>query len=97
MFGNKQDVTPFGRRQFGERLEAQKRWPSLTSRDLDRISTERDLCAVICRNTGSEVVETAAVVRAWMTEHFVRLGSPPIKGPVKPAPLRQSIVKDRQE
>ncbi len=97
MFGNMQDVTPFGRRQFGERLEAQKRWPFLTSRDLDRISTERDLCAVICRNTGSEVVETAATVRTWMTEHFVRLGSPSTKEPVEPAPLHQSIGEDRQK
>lgn len=94
MFGNKHDATPFGRRLFGERLEAQKNWPFLTSRDLDRISTERDLCAVIRRNTGAEVVETAAAVRAWMTGHFVRLGSPSTEEPSKPAALHQHHVKD---
>lgn len=93
MFGNKHDATPFGRRLFGERLEAQKSWPFLTSRDLDRINTERDLCAVVRRNTGGAVVETAAAVRAWMTGHFVRLGSPSIE---EPAALPSHSVKDRQ-
>ena len=96
MFGNKHDATPFGRRQFGERLEAQKCWPFLTSRDLDRINTERDLCAVIRRNTGGEVVETAAPVRAWMTGHFVRLGSPSMEEPAEPRAQHRHDVKDSQ-
>lgn len=78
MFGNKRDQTPFGRRQFGERMEAQKHWPFLTSRDLDRIITEQDLCAAIRRSTGAGSLETAAAVRSWMTGHFVRLGAPSV-------------------
>ena len=81
MFGNKHDKTPFGRRLFGERLEAQKSWPFLTSRDLDKISTENDLVAVIHRKTTGGPVETAIAVRSWMTGHFVRLGSPSLVGP----------------
>ena len=83
MFGNKRDNTPFGRRLFGERLEAQRSWPFLTSRDLDKISTEHDLVAAIRRNTAAGPVETSMAVRSWMTGHFIRLGSPSLPEPVE--------------
>lgn len=83
MFGNKRDNTPFGRRLFGERLEAQRSWPFLTSRDLDKISTEHDLVAAIRRNTTAGPAETAMAVRSWMTGHFIRLGSPSPSEPLR--------------
>lgn len=82
MFGNKRDNTPFGRRLFGERLEAQRSWPFLTSHDLDKISTEHDLVAAIRRNTAAGPAETAMAVRSWMTGHFIRLGSTSLSEPV---------------
>lgn len=92
MFGSKHDNTPFGRRLFGERLEAQKSWPFLTSRDLDKISTEHDLVTAIRRNTAAGPVETAMAVRSWMTGHFIRLGSPSLSAPVGVVAMAQASL-----
>lgn len=76
MFGDQsRQRTPFDIRRYNERLEAQGSWPFLTTRDLDAIHSEQDLCDIVTRRTRGTPADVAAVVRHWMTDYFHRLGT----------------------
>lgn len=75
MFGDRHHQrTPFDIRCYSERTEALRMWPFLTTRDLDRIHSEQDLCDLVAQGTQATCDDVSMIVRSWMTGYFHRVG-----------------------
>lgn len=54
------------------RTAALREWPNLTTSDLKRVNTERDLGMLVVERTGRTADEAAVEVRRWMQVQKMR-------------------------